>query len=215
MCASSTRRGSGITLIEMMTAVAIVAILLAVAAPNMMEFFVRNRLDAANNAFVAALNEARSEAVKRGVPVTIRRCDVENAALGCPQVSASKEWTKGWYLFADVDGNRTLDNSPGTQEQVIRVGQPLNAPLTMRSSARLPDAVQFLPDGRIYSPATASFTFLICYDGHVVQNGRSRSRAILVNASGRVRAGLDSVTGLPENEAGTDMNGDAYCSDPI
>ena len=196
-----------------MIVVAILAILVAVAVPNLMEFFVRNRLDTAYSAFVAALSEARSEAIKRGTPVTVRRCDVVNSVLGCTRASAQREWTHGWYLFADVDGSRTLDTSAGSQEQVIRVGQPLSAPLTMWSSARLLDAIQFLPDGRTSLPSPISF--LICYAGHVMQDGRSRSRAILVNTSGRIRAGLDVVAGLPENEAGSDMNGDSYCSNPI
>ena len=193
------RYRSGITLIEMMIVVFIIALLAAFAAPNLHSFVVRTRLTAANDDFVAALNLARSEAVRRGAPVTMVR-------LG----TTPRDWTQGWMMFLDVNGNSLLETGAG--DELIREGQPLTSPLTLRTSARTPNAIQFRADGRISSPTNT--TFLFCYDNKVMEGTQSRSRAVLVNTSGRVRAGRDSATGLPENEAGTDMN-DSNCTNPI
>ncbi len=61
-----TRHIRGITIIEMMIAVLIVAVLAALTVPSLSELFVRNRLETTANEFMTALNLARSEAIRRG-----------------------------------------------------------------------------------------------------------------------------------------------------
>ncbi len=69
----SRRRSSGITVTEMLIAVAILAVLAAIAAPNLRSLFINNRLETANSEFIAALNVARSEAMRRGARVAVLR----------------------------------------------------------------------------------------------------------------------------------------------
>lgn len=61
----------GLTLIEMLTAVAITAILAATAAPSFLTTFARVRLEGSVNALAIDLQYARSEALRRRTPATV------------------------------------------------------------------------------------------------------------------------------------------------
>lgn len=67
----ATAHGQGFTLIELMITIAVAAVLLAIAIPNFRDLILRNELTTVTNDWVAAVNLARSEAVRRGVPVVV------------------------------------------------------------------------------------------------------------------------------------------------
>lgn len=64
-------RSRGFTLTELMITVTILAILLGIGVPSFLEFIRNSRVSTQTNEFASALNLARSEALKRGQPVTI------------------------------------------------------------------------------------------------------------------------------------------------
>ena len=59
----------GFTLLELLTAMAVVAILAAIAIPNFRSAIASNRLTTTANGLITALHQARSEAVRRNVAV--------------------------------------------------------------------------------------------------------------------------------------------------
>jgi type IV fimbrial biogenesis protein FimT len=63
----------GFTLIELMVTIAVVAILLAIAAPSFTSLINNNRLTAQANEVVVSLQQARMEAVRRNRSVTVCR----------------------------------------------------------------------------------------------------------------------------------------------
>ena len=220
-------RDSGLTLVEMMVAVALLAVVVAVAVPNLSDFFINNRLSAATNELVAALNSARSEAMRRGAVVAVRRCASVDATTGCSRASsAADDWGSGWYLFVDVNRNRSFEPNGG--DEVLRGGHALSAPLTLHQntltfgSAAENGSVAFCPDGRLGEGAfpvdcsqrgtTAwSTVFVLCYDGRLAHANRSRSRAVLVSRDGRVRVAAQDVNGLPLNDTETAIDS---CTSP-
>jgi prepilin-type N-terminal cleavage/methylation domain-containing protein len=78
----------GFTIVELMITVAIVAILLALAAPEFDRFTAGASLDMTADSFQATLGYARSEALKRGTNVSVR-----------PQTG---NWGAGWTAYVDT-----------------------------------------------------------------------------------------------------------------
>ena len=110
-------RAAGFTLIEL----AIVAILCRVAAPGLTRTAAARALAAQSSEFMAALRFARSEALKRGQPVTVCAAAPGGPPLAC-QGSRAADWRAGWIVFADHDRRGVLD--PG--DPVLRVQPPLH-----------------------------------------------------------------------------------------
>lgn len=87
----------GFTLMELMIAVTLLAIVTTLALPSFTQFIQNNRLSGQTNEMITALQLARSEAVMRGVPVAV--C---SSADG---VSCGGNWNQGWVAIADPAGD--------------------------------------------------------------------------------------------------------------
>lgn len=90
-----TPAARGFTAVELMLAVAIVAILGAVAAPNLKGLLDNQGSRAAASDLHTALMLTRSEAIKRNAEITLTPVD-------------ANAWQKGWHI--DVNANTTVQN---------------------------------------------------------------------------------------------------------
>ena len=89
-------RLSGFTLIELMVTITILAILLAIGVPSFGSMIRSGQVASETNTFLAALNSARSEASKRGLPVTV--CAASDKSLtACGDGSGWQ--TNGWRCW--------------------------------------------------------------------------------------------------------------------
>lgn len=102
-------RAGGFTLIELMVALAVLAILTTIATPSFVSFLRNSELTSFTNKLVAAINTARSEAMKTG----------RNAYV-IPASDSS--WSKGWRVFIDLNGNASFDE--GTDLTVLTERAP-------------------------------------------------------------------------------------------
>lgn len=108
------RRDSGFTIIELMVVLVLLGILATLAAPSFTETFRRFRVDAAREEFMASVYLARGEAIRQGMPVVIRR------TTGCGTALANnQDWSCGWRVFADLDGNNALNGAETTMQEVF------------------------------------------------------------------------------------------------
>lgn len=84
----------GFSLVELMVALAVAAILAAIAIPAFDSFILSNRLSSYASAFSASARVARSEAMKRNLPVTL--CKSSNGT----SCSTSGGWEQGWIVLS-------------------------------------------------------------------------------------------------------------------
>jgi type IV fimbrial biogenesis protein FimT len=107
----------GFTLLELLTAVAVLGILLGIGVPAFRETMASNRLTSMTNELVTALSVARSEARKRGIPVTV--CA---ATADLDECEDTPEWNAGWIVFTDDIG------TPGVLDDDDELLQVFTAP---------------------------------------------------------------------------------------
>jgi type IV fimbrial biogenesis protein FimT len=97
-------RARGFSLAELLTAIAIGAVMLAIAVPDMRQLIRRQQLNAAVNDLFGAVHLTRSQAIARGARVEL-----------VPADAAGDDWSRGWVVFVDLDGDRR----PGGGDEVI------------------------------------------------------------------------------------------------
>ncbi len=140
----------GMTLIELMMAIAIAAILLAVAAPSFQQALNGNRLGSAVEELSSAMNLARAEAVRANRRAVLCRSTDNSACDG-----TASTWP-GWIVFVDTDGDGVRDAG----EPLIKSGRFI-AELVVTSSANIAavnERISFRADGT--ARATDNVTLL-------------------------------------------------------
>lgn len=112
------RQYQGFTLLELLIAMAILAITASMAAPSFQTLIKETRARAQARAVVEAIELARSTAVTRRRPITF--CASTDASTCAASVSA---WVHGWVV------RDTVDNS------ILQVGAALTGGSTLTSAA--------------------------------------------------------------------------------
>lgn len=103
---SKRLRVCGFTAIELMVTIAVLAILVAVAAPSFTPIMERWRLRSAAEDLQSTLHFARSEAIKRGGRVVVQR--LPDSAERCAAAD-NRRWDCGWQVCHDLDDNGQCD----------------------------------------------------------------------------------------------------------
>jgi type IV fimbrial biogenesis protein FimT len=194
-------RQGGFTLIELMVALALAAILLAIGAPSFSEFIRNARIASASNDLLAGIHVARTEAIKRRVPVTL--CASSNPTADEPTCDSDGDFS-GWILFLDDDadpdvssgkeGNGTYE--PDSGEELLRVSSQPHDSLEVTPSTVY---VQFGANGfqrRDTGAAPSDINIVICDSrgSDAVGSSGSAARLLEVSRTGRPRITRDVAT---------------------
>ena len=97
-------KSAGFTLLEIMIVVALVAVLIGISAPSIGEFIRNSRITGKANDLLAGLNVARTEAIKRHVPVTV--CATNDALATTPACDADADFSQ-WIVSSTTTAIRT------------------------------------------------------------------------------------------------------------
>lgn len=161
------QRKNGFTLVELLVAIVVVTILLAMAVPAMQEFIKNNRVAAQTNRLILAIQQARSEAVKRGSATVL--CAANSDLTGC---SADTNWTNGWIVFNDPKQDCDLDAVDTCGVETCTTTADFDTkycilstkdPLTKSTLTADDDSLQFLPTGLAASGMSFTLTADNCY----------------------------------------------------
>lgn len=145
-------RQTGMTLVELLVTLSIAAILTSFAVPSIQSLLESNRLTAANNQLVTAINYARSEAVKRNHHVAM--CVRNSDGTGC---ASSGGFENGWLIFVDCNKNSAVDSSgcdfgptqTNLAEPVLQDATPDFKGITIAGTNSVSPKIRFRPNGGI------------------------------------------------------------------
>ena len=167
-------RPSGFSLVEALTVMAITAIGLVIGVPSFQGMNERARVSSAMHLLTAHMASARSTAITYRIPTVV--CP-SNRAGGC---RTDGDWSEGWLMFFDKDGNRR----PDTREDILRdENAPIHPSLRILSSSGRAQ-LRYLPDGR---SSGSNLTVRLCREDALLAQ-------IIVNNAGRVRSETTSGT---------------------
>jgi type IV fimbrial biogenesis protein FimT len=155
----------GVTLIEQIMVVAILAVLASIATPSLARILGTNEVRVAQTDFIGALQYTRALAAQAGT-----------RALFCPSDDGRRcrddmHWESGWLIGRDNDLDDQPDDAPD------RRGRSSGQITIISSTGRR--HVRFQPDG---SAGGNNITLTFCRHGISEQ-----ALSVVVSASGRVR----------------------------
>lgn len=179
------KNSQGVSLPELAISIVIAATLFSVAIPSFMVSIRNNRLTTMTNEWVGALNLARSEAIKRGQYVVIRK--------------TGTNWEDGWRVFVDISRTASTKNefNVGTDSE-LRFFDGLADSYTMRGNNNFVNFIAYQPDGTSNNYGS----FAICESEKV-----QVAKLVIVNTVGRMRIAPDSDhDGIPEKENGSEIS---------
>lgn len=159
----------GFTLIELMITLAVAAIVLTIAVPSFRSIIQDTRLTTQINELAASLNLARSEAIKRGLSVTICKSNDQDATPTC-----GGNWHDGWLVFEDFNNNGAFNSGADT---LIKVTSALPASTTLIFPRN-----QITYDSTGFATGVANGTFTLCDD-----RGVSQAKGLIASNNGRIR----------------------------
>lgn len=164
----------GFTLVELATALAVVAVTVAWAAPQLSVWRQEAVLRSAVNRFAQTVFFARSEAIKRSVTVSV--CPSSDGE----RCASSGDWSPGWIVFVNDDrdspavrdnGETLLRADPGLADGSVASNRPT---LSLRAFGQ---------------PAAAA-TVTFCDS-----RGGSAGRAVIISQTGRPRIDRRNASG--------------------
>ena len=171
------RAARGITLLELMISIAIVAVLGSLAAPGFSALRYDAQITAAVNGLLHDLFLARSESMKRGEVISI--CKSQD---GSTCANAAPDWRVGWMVFVNHD--RKEPPQRGNEEPILAVSQ--GRPGITISSNRT--AYSFRPSVQ----GVVNGTLVFCDP-----RGSSSARAIVISHTGRPRVSRRDSSNKP------------------
>jgi type IV fimbrial biogenesis protein FimT len=159
----------GVTAIEVLIALAALAVVILITIPGASMLIEHYRLKSTSNDLVSGLYLARAEAIDRAS--TVRLCPSEDGR----SCRTDGDWSTGWLVYSDGNGDEVV--------QEIELLQAFAAPnerVHIVASGAAKTAAAFTPAGLLRDNGSAKGEFTLCYGE---TNG---SKAILIDRDGWV-----------------------------
>ncbi|WP_295006742.1 GspH/FimT family pseudopilin [uncultured Dechloromonas sp.] len=181
-------RQTGLTMIELLITLAVLAILLAIGIPSFEGLLASTRVTNATNELLSAFAQTRSEAIRRGQRVTI--CISANGA----QCTNAGNWNQGWIIFRDAARTGIV----ATPADILHVSSATANNIVIQGSAALPRFISFSSDGqsRTLAGAIQAGNIEVCSTSSALSDN-NRARRLQINGSGQVIMTQPQNPGIP------------------
>jgi type IV fimbrial biogenesis protein FimT len=190
---SSRTTQFGISLIEVMVTLAIVAIVVGLALPSLQGVLGGSEMRATGNQLMYSLQTARSEAIKRSTPVAL--CPSKNQPANAPVCDGTYE--DGWIVFVDADQNGVQSEG----DEVLQQSEALPPKFSITPDKLFEEAVFFSLSGTSVTSAGRPISGNI----NISSQSTNQTRTIRIAASGRISrlsAASDGTTANNRNGSG-------------
>ncbi|WP_266181149.1 GspH/FimT family pseudopilin [Dyella humicola] len=161
----------GVTLIELMVTLAIMAILAVFAVPAFRDSIRRNQVASSSNALLADLSYARTEAANRGLAVSV--CPTTDGQNCLP----TKTYDTGWMVYSYTPGNavaNTIFNPASATNLLLRYTQARQGVSIQSNYTANSYVISFNGQGQQLPIATAAILkFATCYRDNGTGTGTS------------------------------------------
>lgn len=175
---------AGLTLIELMITLGIVAILTVAVGPSVQNILIQNRIVGEINELSGIVQFARNNAIDEQVDTII--CPSEDFA------TCNTDWNNSKIVFADLDG----DGARGAGEELLVGSSGISANNLLSGPAAV---IRFQASGAVSAPAL----LLLCHK----DKDDKYARLLTVSAQGRVKMSQDTDNdGVHEDQDGTALD---------
>lgn len=175
---------SGITLVELLIGVVLLAVLLGLAAPSFQSQLAASQLTSATQALLGSLLQARAQAMRLGQRVTVcRTVDQQQCDTGI-----ASGWETGWLTFIDAEraGNSSAQVSPG--DTLLSRSEALPSVLRVTGNSQVDQYISFGATGEarfMGGGTTVLGTIRVCSTSPALQDAL-RARDLVLAAGGRL-----------------------------
>ena len=162
---------AGFNLAELLTVLAIAAIVLAIGLPDLRSMLRQHQLGAIVNDLVGAIELTRAQAIARGGRVLL-----------APAGPGADDWSRGCVVFVDADG----DLAPSEGDDIIARQGPVPRGVTISSAFTSQKAPYYIAYNSAGRSCSASSSMAARWGTLSVFQG-DRTRRIKINMLGRAR----------------------------
>ena len=170
-------RAKGLTLVELLTVLAIMAVLLTMAAPSLVHYQRNSQLSGATSELVHALHLARNEALRTGYNTLV-------------QPTSGNDWQGGWHSYIDFDRNNAY--TAGTDQLLYTAAAaPEYLHISGQRTAQAGAYISFSGNGfarAITQQGPPNMTVTLERSDSQAAEQPHTTRQVIVSRSGRVRS---------------------------
>ena len=169
-------RHSGMTLLELLTGIALLSIVLTAAVSGFSTLFANARINSQVNALVHSVHLAKQISRAKGTEITL--CGSRNGV----QCDVAKNWSDGWLIFANLDKDSPAQTDPNeTLLEVHKAGKAVNISANRQAFVLRP-----------FGKRSTNGTLIYCD-----QRGSASARSIILSYTGKPRVSNKTADGQP------------------
>ncbi len=160
------KKQCGFSLIELIVALSIIAILMTTAVPSFFAMIQRDQLTTQANDFISTLSFARAEAASRGTRIVVCKSAAPHSTC-----AGAGSWEQGWVVFTDINGDDLYTVAADGANGILRIHEALGGNTTLRGDSNIGDSIAF-QGGTGFAATPQLRTLSLCDSNAVVANGR-------------------------------------------